>query len=121
VTAKITGLMNEPEANGDYLAELLMPDGSSATASISLDVARSFVSILQQAIVEAPAGRARGTFVAVRVKSVSVVHNGPTAELLVGSDELGQVVWEMTDEWLAEVRECLDMVSASRQSSKTVQ
>ena len=41
MTAKITALMNEPEANGDYVAELTMPDGTTSTATISLDVARS--------------------------------------------------------------------------------
>jgi hypothetical protein len=52
VTARITGVKIEPEASGDYLVELSMPDGTITTASISLDTARAMVAILQPAIVE---------------------------------------------------------------------
>jgi hypothetical protein len=120
-TARITGVMNRPEANGDYLIEVSMPDGTIATALISLDVARAMVVILQQAIAEEAVGRARGTFLAVRVGSASIVHKGPTAELMVGSNELGQTVLETSDECLVELRRVIDLVLASRQSSKTVQ
>ena len=119
--ARITGVMNKPEANGDYLVEISMPDGTIRMASVSLEVARAMVVILQQAIAEEAVGRARGTFLGARVGSASIVHKGPTAELMVGTNELGQIVLETSDEWLLELRRVIDLVLASRQSSKTVQ
>jgi hypothetical protein len=121
MTAKITALMNEPEANGDYVAELTMPDGTTSTATISLDVARVITVTLQQAIAEQWAKTSRGTFLVFRVNSASVVHNGPTAELMVGSNELGQTVMQMSDEWFVEVQRYIDRVQTSRQTSRTIQ
>jgi hypothetical protein len=99
-----------------------MPDGTITTASISLDIARVMVAILQPAIVEEAVDRAQSmSFAGTRVKSASVVHHGPIAELMVGTDEMGQLVLEMSDEWLLEIRRMIDLVLASRKSSKTVQ
>jgi len=50
---------SKPEANGDYLVELSMPDGTVTTASVSLDIARVIVAVLQPAIVEEAVGRAQ--------------------------------------------------------------
>src|SRR5258706_15687852 len=119
-TAKINGVKNKPEANGDYLVELSMPDGTVATASVSLDIARVIVAVLQPAIVEEAVGRAQNMdFAGIRVKGASVVHNGPIAELMVGTNEMGQLVLEMSDAWLFEVGRLLEVVLKSRQSSKT--
>jgi hypothetical protein len=38
MTAKITGVSNKPNAAGDHVVELSMPDGSTATALISPDM-----------------------------------------------------------------------------------
>jgi phosphoglycerate dehydrogenase-like enzyme len=110
MTAKITALMNEPEANGDYVAELTMPDGTTSTATISLDVARVITVTLQQAIAEQWAKTSRGTFLVFRVNSA-----------MVGSNELGQTVMQMSDEWLVEVQRYIDRVQTSRQTSRTIQ
>jgi hypothetical protein len=40
---------------------------------------------------------------------------------MVGTNEMGQLVLEMSDEWLLEVRRTIDLVLASRESSKTIQ
>jgi hypothetical protein len=121
-TAKITGVMNKPETNGDYLVEISLPDRTIMTASISMDIARAMVTILQTAIVEEAAGRAQSmSFAGIQVRGASMVHHGPTAELMVGTNEMGQLVLEMSDEWLLEVRQVIDRVLTSRQSSKTIQ
>ena len=122
MTAKITGVWNKPEATGDYLAELLMPDGTITTASISPEVAQAAVSVLQPAVLERAIKLAQNMKLpSVEVNGLSVVHQGPRAELGVATDQTGQLVFQMSDEWLNEARRIIDLVLASRQSSKIIQ
>jgi hypothetical protein len=120
--AKITGVKNKPEDNGDYLVELQMPGGEVTTASISLNVAQALVNVLQPAIVEEVRGHAESmSFPELRVKGASMVQGDAKAELMVDTNRMGHVVLLMSDEWLIEVRQTIDQVLASRASSPTVQ
>jgi hypothetical protein len=116
--AKITGIMNKPEADGSYIAELSMPDGSVTTASIPLGVAQALVSVLQPAILEDMKARAQTMKLpSVQVKGASIVRGKTTNELVVATDQTGNLVLQMSDEWLREVRRVIDLVLASRQIS----
>ena len=57
----------------------------------------------------------------VEVTDLSIAHQGPRAELVVGTDQTGQLVFRMSDVWLREARRMIDLVLASRESSKTIQ
>jgi hypothetical protein len=59
MTAKITGVSNKPNASGDHVIELSLPEGSTTTALISPDMARVMMDALQPYILERAAHAAQ--------------------------------------------------------------
>ena len=99
-----------------------MPDGTITSGSISLDVAQVAVAFLQPAVLGRALALAQNmSLPSVEVSDLSIAHQGPRAELVVGTDQTGQLVFRMSDEWLREARRMIDLVVASRESSKTIQ
>jgi hypothetical protein len=122
MVAIITGVANKPATNGDFVVELSMPDGSTDTATISPDIAQVLVAILQPMVLERAIETGRTlSFPSVEVNGLSVAHQGVHAELVVATNQTGQLVFRMSDEWLHEARQVIDRILASRQSSKTIQ
>jgi hypothetical protein len=118
----VTGIHNKPNADGNHFVELTMPDGSVTSAIFSLEIARALVAVLNPIVHEDAVQTAqRMSLPTAEVSGVSIVHSGPTAELLIDTIGIGRLVLLMSDEWLQEVRTFLDRVQASRKASKTVQ
>jgi hypothetical protein len=85
------------------------------------EMARVFMSALQPYILEAAANFSQSVPIAVaRVQSLSTVQ-GDTAEkeLMVSTNELGNLVLEMSDEWVLEAQRILRLVASSRKALKT--
>ncbi len=119
---KVIGIHNRADPDGSHAVELEMPDGSIVHGTISLEAARTFVSILTPEIhADAVQSAQNLKLPAVELSGLNVVHSGPTAELLLETKGFPTFVLQMSDEWLAELQRFLEKVRSSRQSSKTVQ
>jgi hypothetical protein len=116
--AKVVGVSIEPDGNGDHWIELSMPDGSSATASISPSMAATVVAALQPHVVE-QARRFESTvsFPSAEVYSLGIVRAGTGAQLLVSTLEIGHWILRMSDEWIEGARQVIDRIRAVRQNS----
>jgi len=50
------------------------------------------------------------------VNGLSLVHQGPRAQLLVSTDEIGSLVLTMSDHWAMEAQRMVDHVILSRKN-----
>jgi len=115
--ANVTGVSTKPNEDGYHLLELRMPDGSTNTASISPDMARTIVVMLQPYVLEDALRVARTlTLPQVHVNGLSLVHQGPQAQLLVSTDEIGSLVLTMSNHWAMEAQRMVDHVILSRKN-----
>jgi hypothetical protein len=118
----VTGIFNKATATGDHVIELRMPDGSVKTGLVPLEAARALLSVLSPAVLADAAQTAqRMTLPTADLCGLSIVHHGPTAELLIDTKEIGRLVLLMSDEWLAEALEFLRRIQSSRRDSKKIQ
>ncbi len=108
---KITGIWNKPGDDGGFTVEVTMPDGSTTTASMEAGVGRALVAIIQPTMVEEAVDRAQSMAMAgVQVNGLSIVQKGQIPELMVVTAELGQLVLEMVDEWILEMRRMIGLI-----------
>jgi hypothetical protein len=83
---------------------------------------RAVVAILQPAIVEDAAQRAKNVKLPyVEVNDVGSVQGAQQSELMLGTNQMGRLVLHMSDELLARCRHVLDRLIASRAKPKNLQ
>jgi hypothetical protein len=123
MTAKITGVSNKPNASGDHVIELSLPDGSTTTALISPDMARVMMDALQPYILERAAHAAQSMlFASAQVTNLSTVRSADnTLELMASTDAIGNLVLVMADEWMLEAQRLIDVVRSSRANLRNMQ
>jgi hypothetical protein len=120
--AKVSGVSNKLNEDGDHVIELSMPDGSTTTALISPDMARVVMDALQPYILERAARASQSmAFASVQVKNLSTVRAEGDLELMVSTDAIGNLVLMMADEWVLEARRLIDLVRSSRPNLRNLQ
>jgi hypothetical protein len=98
---KVTAIDDEPDSDGNNVIQITMSDGRTIDAAIDLAAAQTLVQILQRRLVRWADESAKSLRLPqIEVIDAGVAHQGPGAQLMVSTSQMGYLVLAMADEVL---------------------
>jgi hypothetical protein len=112
---RVTSILPEPNSDGDNVIGITLGDGSTFDVAIDLGAAQQLVEILQRRLVRWAHESAQNLRLPqIEAIDASVVHEGPGAQLMVSTSQMGYLVLRMHDDVLRKAQHELDRVVTYR-------
>ena len=119
---RVTAIIDNPNQDGDNVIEITLGDGSTFPAAIDLSAAQVLVGILQQRLVRWAHESAKTLrFPEYQIVDAAVAHEGPGAQLMVTTSQIGFVVLSMSDEVLLKAQREIGRVVTYRSAPQKMQ
>jgi hypothetical protein len=120
MAARVTGIADRSEPNGDHMIEVQLADGAVIEAAIAPEQAVALVRLLQPRIVQSAVSTARNVSLPrLDVARFDIAHQGPQAQLMACTDQMGFLVLEASDEALLKLKVEIDRVLRYRSGAGT--
>ena len=98
---KVTAIDDEPDSDGNNVIQITMSDGRTIDAAIDLAAAQTLVEILQRRLVRWADESAKNLRLpGIKVIDAGVAHEGPGAQLMVSTSQMGYLILAMADDVL---------------------
>jgi hypothetical protein len=118
----VTSVLAEPNKDGDNVIGITLGDGSTFDAVIDLGAAQQLVETLQRRLILWADESAKNLrFPQLEVTDAHVAHQGPAAQLILTTSQMGSLVLLMPDEVLRKAQREIDRVVTLRSGPKTKQ
>jgi hypothetical protein len=112
---KVISIDSEPDGDGNNVIQVTMSDGRNIDVRIDLSAAQTLVEILQRRLVHWAHESAQNLRLPqIEVIDASVAHEGPGAQLMVSTSQMGYLVLRMHDDVLRKAQHELDRVVTYR-------
>jgi hypothetical protein len=117
IIARVTGVADRPEPNGEHVIQIDTSTGL-IEAAISPDIAVALVRLLQPAIVQRASALAQNVALPrLDVARFDIAHQGPQAQLMACTDQMGYVVLEASTDTLLKLKDEIDRTLRMRSPS----
>ena len=112
---RVTAIDDQPDDDGDNVIQITMSDGRTVDAVIDLAAAQTLVQILQRRLVRwADESVKNFRLPQLEVIDAGVAHEGPGAQLMVSTSQIGSVVLRMSDDILRKAQQEIGRVVTYR-------